>query len=138
MIVASASREEPQVDNAAKPTRIHHVALAVNDPAVATEWYRDVLGLVPVERPAGATADGSWFQLGDAQVHLFEPVEPHPGQRPVAPPHFAVEVADLAATLSELRLRGVTVYEGDHVQGFGYQAMVLDPSGNLIELNQPD
>lgn len=125
-------------DNAAKPRRIHHVALAVNDPGVATEWYRDVLGLVPVDRPEGATADGAWFQLGDAQVHLFEPVEPQPGQRPVAPPHFAVEVADLAATVSELRLRGVTVYDGDHVQGFGYQAMVLDPSGNLIELNQPD
>ena len=126
------------MDSAANPKRIHHVALAVNDPDAAAAWYRDVLGLLPVERPEGATADGSWFQLGDSQVHLFEPVVPRPGQRPVAPPHFAVEVADLAATISELRRRGVTVYEGDHVQGFGYQAMVLDPSGNLIELNQPD
>ena len=126
------------MDNAARPKRIHHIALAVNDPRAATEWYRDVLGLAPVERPEGATADGSWFQLGDAQVHLFQPVEPELGKRPVAPPHFAVEVADLEATVSELRERGVTVYEGEHVQGFGYQAMVLDPSGNLIELNQPD
>jgi catechol 2,3-dioxygenase-like lactoylglutathione lyase family enzyme len=121
--------------DAAAPRRIHHVALGVEDPDAAFAFYRDVLGLTPVDRPEGASerADGSWFELGDGQLHLFRP-----GGARVAPPHFAIEVADLAATVTAIRSHGVTVYEGEHVQGFGYQAMVLDPSGNLIELNQPD
>jgi hypothetical protein len=49
-----------------------------------------------------------------------------------------MEVGDLAATVAAIRSHGVTVFEGEHVQGFGYQAMVLDSSGNLIELDQPD
>jgi predicted enzyme related to lactoylglutathione lyase len=47
-------------------------------------------------------------------------------------------VRDLAAVVAAIRGHGVAVYEGEHMQGLGYQAMVLDPSGNLIELNQPD
>jgi catechol 2,3-dioxygenase-like lactoylglutathione lyase family enzyme len=119
----------------AEPRRIHHVALAVDDADAAFAFYRDVLGLTPVDRPQGASerADGSWFELGDGQVHLFQP-----GDAPVAPPHFAIEVRDLATTVAAIRSHGVTVYDVEHMQGFGYQALVLDPSGNLIELNQPD
>jgi catechol 2,3-dioxygenase-like lactoylglutathione lyase family enzyme len=114
---------------------IHHVALPVGDAAPPLAFYRDVLGLTPVDRPEGASerADGSWFELGDGQVHLFRP-----GDAPVAPPPFAIEVHDLAATVAAIRSHGVTVYDGEHIHGFGYQAMVLDPSGNLIELNKPD
>ena len=54
------------------------------------------------------------------------------------PPHFAIEVGDLASTVVSIRERGVTVYEIEHMAGFGYQAVVVDPSGNVIELNQPD
>jgi hypothetical protein len=32
----------------------------------------------------------------------------------------------------------VAVEEAEHIPGFGYQAFVTDPSGNVIELNQPD
>ena len=48
------------------------MGIAVGDAEAAHAFYRDVLGLVPVERPDGAVAPGSWLQLGDAQVHLLE------------------------------------------------------------------
>ena len=43
------------MDQAVEPKRIHHVALAVDDSDAAFTFYRDVLGLEPVERPEGAT-----------------------------------------------------------------------------------
>jgi lactoylglutathione lyase len=113
--------------------RFHHVALVVTDPDTAFAFSRDVPGLDPVERPDGADLPGSWFQHGDGQVHLFQPPDPL-----TRPPHFAIEVHDLAATVASIRDRGITVYDIEHRQGFGYQVLVVDPSGNLIELNQPD
>ena len=112
---------------------MHHVALVVTDSDAAFAFYRDVLGLDSVERPDGADLPGSWFQLGDARVHLFQPPDPR-----TRPAHFAIEVDDLAATVASIREHGFTVYDTEHQQGFGFQAMVVDPSGNLIELNQPD
>jgi catechol 2,3-dioxygenase-like lactoylglutathione lyase family enzyme len=114
-------------------TRLHHVALAVGDADAAFAFYRDVLGLIPVDRPDGGRDPGSWFQLGDGQVHLFQPAD-----AAMKPPHFAIEVRDLAATVASIRARGVTVYDIEHTAGFGYQASVVDPSGNVIGLNQPD
>jgi catechol 2,3-dioxygenase-like lactoylglutathione lyase family enzyme len=114
-------------------TRLHHVAIAVADADAAFAFYRDVLGLRPVDRPDGGRNPGSWFQLGDGQVHLFQPAD-----AAMNPPHFAIQVGDLAATVASIRERGVTVYDIEHTAGFGYQAVVVDPSGNVIELNQPD
>jgi catechol 2,3-dioxygenase-like lactoylglutathione lyase family enzyme len=113
--------------------RLHHVALVVKDADEALVFYRDVLGLRQIDRPDGARNPGSWLQLGDGQVHLFQPADPARN-----PPHFAIEVDDLAATTASLRRHGYTVYEQEHRQGFGYQASVIDPSGNVIELNQPE
>ena len=117
------------------PGRLHHVAVAVSDPDAAFSFYRDVLGLAPIDRPDGADAiaPGAWFQLPNAQLHLFTPPDPT-----VQPPHFAIEVEDLTASFAAIRERGIAVYDQEHSQGFGYQAFVLDPAGNLIELNQPD
>ena len=111
--------------------RIHHVGIAVGDAEAAHAFYRDVLGLVPVERPDGAVAPGSWLQLGDGQVHLLERNE-------VIPPHFAIEVEDLGKTIAAIREHGVEVHQAEHIPGFGYQAFLADPSGNVIELNQQD
>jgi catechol 2,3-dioxygenase-like lactoylglutathione lyase family enzyme len=113
--------------------RLHHVALVVKDADEALAFYRDVLGLEQVDRPDGARNPGSWLQLSDGQVHLFQPPDPSRN-----PPHFAIEVDDLPATVASIREHGYTVYEQEHRQGFGYQASVVDPSGNVIELNQRD
>ena len=112
---------------------IHHVALVVSDPEAALTFYRDVLGLPVVERPEGADSPGSWLQLDNAQIHLFQPADPA-----MNPPHFAIAVDDLASTVESIRQQGHTVYDIAHRQGFGYQAVVVDPSGNVIELNQRD
>jgi len=112
---------------------LHHVALVVDDADAALAFYRDVLGLSVIDRPDGSRHPGAWLQLGNGQIHLFQPPDPATN-----PPHFAIEVDDLASTVASVRSHGHTVYNVEHQQGFGHQAVVVDPSGNVIELNERD
>jgi catechol 2,3-dioxygenase-like lactoylglutathione lyase family enzyme len=110
---------------------VHHVALNVNDVDAAVAFYTDKLGFsVRSDRPDLGIA-GAWLDVGNQQVHLLEaPVADNRGQ------HFAILVADLDATVSELRTAGVHVSDPSPI-GTGRQAFLADPSGNGIELHQP-
>ena len=114
-----------------QPLGVHHVSINVSDAAAAIAFYTDVLGLtVRTDRPDFDFA-GAWLNLGDQQVHLLEiDVPDQKGQ------HFAVRVADIDAAVAHIRDRGVKVSEPQTV-GPGRQAFLRDPSGNLVELNQP-
>ncbi|MBI4936433.1 MAG: VOC family protein [Actinobacteria bacterium] len=110
---------------------IHHVSINVTDTAAAIDFYTTVLGLVQrTDRPDFSFA-GAWLDLGGQQVHLLEIDMPsQKGQ------HFAMWVADLDAAVSDIRACGVTVSDPKRV-GPGRQAFLHDPSGNLVELNEP-
>ena len=49
--------------------------------------------------------------------------------------HFAIQVADLDATVAELRERGIDVPDPKPVAA-NRQTFVTDPAGNLVELHQ--
>ena len=68
------------------------------------------------------------------QVHLIQ----SPKQTPGIENHFALVVDDLETCLADLAVHGVDVSNRMHVPGAGKQAFLKDPSGNVIELNQPD
>lgn len=110
---------------------VHHVSVNVDDVDAATAFYVDVLGLtVRSDRPDFGFG-GAWLDLGEQQVHLIEaPVPDDRGQ------HFAVRVADLDATVAELRSRGIEITDPSPV-GTSRQSFLHDPSGNRIELHQP-
>jgi glyoxylase I family protein len=112
---------------------VHHVSLNVADAEVAGEFYEDVLGLTRLERPDFGFP-GVWLDAGGVQVHLIE-VPEH-----VAPDgqHFAFRVDDVDAVHARLAERGVEASEPSAFPGAGRQSFFKDPSGNLIELNQPD
>jgi catechol 2,3-dioxygenase-like lactoylglutathione lyase family enzyme len=111
---------------------IQHVALRVTDATEAAAFYRDILGMMDVPRPNPAPVPGAWLDAGGQQVHLIQ------DDGPIGTPHFAITVDDLASTVAAIRERGVAVHEVDHLPGAGYQAFVQDPSGNVIELNEPE
>jgi glyoxylase I family protein len=110
---------------------VHHVSINVGDVDAAVAFYVRELGLTPrADRPDFGFG-GAWLDAGEQQVHLIE--APRPDDRGQ---HFALEVADLDATVDELRAAGLDVSEPTPV-GTGRQAFLHDPSGNLVELHQP-
>jgi glyoxylase I family protein len=116
--------------------RLHHVSVGVDDLEAARRFYTDVLGLAELDTRPDFGFPGAWLDLGVGQLHLVpsgERVGPLPGG-----PHFALQVDDLDAVVGEIEAKGVTVRRSDHRPGAGHQAFLSDPSGNLIELNQPD
>lgn len=110
---------------------VHHVSINVADVAAAAAFYVERLGLSRrTDRPDFGFG-GAWLDVGAGQVHLIE--APPPADRGQ---HFALQVADLDATIEELRAAGVDVSDASPV-GTGRQAFLHDPSDNLVELHQP-
>ena len=111
--------------------KLQHVALAVRDLDEALVFYAH-LGFTPIERPDFGFP-GAWLQAGSAQIHLT--VEA--GLAVKMANHLALEVDDVEIIASGLEKAGLRVGLLPEVAGAGRQAFVEDPTGNLIELNQP-
>ena len=109
---------------------VHHVSINVSDVGAAIDFYTSRLGLTArTDRPDFGFG-GAWLDAGAQQVHLIEGQVPSPlGQ------HLALQVADLAAAVAELRQRDVEVSDPSPV-GTSLQSFCTDPSGNLVELHQ--
>jgi len=115
-----------------KPSGIHHVAICVRDEDEALAFYRDALGLTVLPRPDFGFG-GYWLDAGGQQVHLMKSDDVPSGGH-----HFAIRVDDLDVAVADLRAQGVKVDPIPHMQGAGRQAFLHDPSGNFVELNQPE
>jgi catechol 2,3-dioxygenase-like lactoylglutathione lyase family enzyme len=121
--------------------------LPVQDIDRARAFYRDKLGLEPVEERVG----GLRYLCGPTEFHLFS----SSGAPSGASTQMAFEVEDLEATMADLRDRGVT-FERFDMPGFGASGETIaapdnypskgtsevgtffyDSEGNLIGLAQP-
>jgi catechol 2,3-dioxygenase-like lactoylglutathione lyase family enzyme len=119
------------------------VRYIVNDVDAAIGFYRDKLGFTLVMHPAPAFA---MLARDDLRLVLSAPgggagggqampdgTVPEPGGWN----RFAIEVADLAGMVDELRGQGVP-FRNEIVTGVGgRQILAEDPSGNLVELFEP-
>ena len=113
----------------------------------ARAFYRDKLGLEPVEERTG----GLRYVCGPTEFHLFSSAGAPSG----ASTQMAFEVEDLEATLADLRARGVT-FERFEMSGFDVRGETIaapdnypskgsgevgtffyDSEGNLIGIGQP-
>jgi len=114
-----------------QPLGVHHVSINVRDAAESIEFYTDVLGLAARTDRPDFPFGGAWLDIGRQQVHLIEGDVPNScGQ------HFAIQVDDLDAAVTELRDRGIDVRDPSGV-GSARQTFLFDPSGNMIELHEP-
>ena len=116
-----------------KLSGVHHVSLNVHDVEEAGRFYTDVLGLEKLPRP-DFPFPGMWLQAAGQQIHLMQ-VEDH---RAPEGQHFAFRVDDLDAVVEELTGRGIEVTKPFDLPGAGRQSFLRDPSGNIVELNQPN
>jgi catechol 2,3-dioxygenase-like lactoylglutathione lyase family enzyme len=125
-----------------KTLEMNHAAFRISDVAKCREFYENVLGLKPLERPNFGFG-GMWYGAGSCSIHLIVSKK-HDGPDPTGP-HIAIEVDDLDKTKAELKELGVPFLDGDSMRmklreedqrRLGRQIWVLDPDGNTIELRK--
>jgi catechol 2,3-dioxygenase-like lactoylglutathione lyase family enzyme len=110
---------------------LNHVMLRVSDLETSVRFYRDVLALRPLPRPA-FDFPGAWFALGRQELHLVADPKPPPGTR--GHHHFAIWVKDHATAVAEVKQRWPHV-RGPQLRPDGVQQLfVIDPDGYTIEL----
>lgn len=116
--------------------QLNHVAIHVLDLDRSVAFYRDVLKLQPLSRPA-FSFPGAWFRLGaDQELHLiadarYPRVEQHRGN------HFALLIDDVDAW--EIHLVGAALpglLRRIRPDG-AIQLFLTDPDGHSIELCTP-
>lgn len=115
---------------------LNHVALHVADVEKSSAFYRNVLQLEPMPRPA-FTFPGAWFRLGTHQeLHLIgERVEPVvSGNRGN---HFALRVEELDSWEAHLQKVRAEFRPRKQRPDGAWQVFVRDPDGHVIELFTP-
>lgn len=122
--------------------RFNHATLNCRDVGRSVAFYRDLLGLRQMKRPAFSFA-GAWLYrdgLG-MMIHLNEiqDLPSLPDDIQTRHRHLAFRAEDFDATLADLRERGIPFVERT-LPDLGYrQAFFHDPDGNIIELGEwPD
>jgi glyoxylase I family protein len=128
-------------------TTFHHIALTVTDIERSRTFYREILSLEEIPRPA-FTFPVAWFQLGDfRQVHLIVHSHATFREKPLdtRDVHFAVRVPSYRAAVEFLRAKG---YREDADPNDPYymllqlhptagypQIYICDPDRHVIEVN---
>ncbi len=112
---------------------LNHVAVHVADLKASIAFYRNILGLAQLPRPA-FDFPGAWFRIGESQeLHLIgnriEPVHSHSRGT-----HFALEVEDIKAVESELSSKNATFTGPKQRPDGSLQIFIQDPDGHYIEL----
>jgi len=113
-----------------------HVSISVSDVPRSVQFYRDVLGLSELERPAFAFP-GAWLQAETVPIHLTTGGTMRGPEAPLRPndPHFAIAMTgDLDAFLDVLRRQRIRLYELENSPAATRQVFVMDPDGNVVEL----
>ncbi len=126
---------------------VHHVSLATSDLPRALAFYRDVLGLKQIDRPALSNA-GAWLETGSSQIHLIDYPNGTFRRKSVIDNqdvHYALRVDDFEAAVQELAERGYREDAGENDPkrvlikrkspvGFP-QIYLMDPDQHVVEIN---
>jgi len=112
---------------------LNHVALHVRDVEASCEFYKNVLLLEPMPRPA-FDFPGAWFRLGKTQeLHLIgdrgEPVHSHNRGN-----HFALQADNLDEWEAHFDKLGAEHLPQRLRPDGARQLFVKDPDGHFIEL----
>ena len=92
------------------------------------EWYESCLGLEKISKPGGTNDAGTWFKIGEAEVHVSR--DEH---NPHKEAHFCLQVNDFKATVERLRDAGCHIEQAGEIPG-RHRLFTRDPAGNRVEL----
>jgi catechol 2,3-dioxygenase-like lactoylglutathione lyase family enzyme len=120
-----------------------HIHVYCSDFDATERWFREGLGAELVERTETRGLLVGQLRLGGATILIRnaregEKLAPGPADRHFGADHFGLRVADVDATVAELRRRGVTI----DVEPWDFSpkmriAFVRGPDNIRIELVQP-
>ena len=121
---------------------IDHITLVVQDLSRSEQFYRDVLGMEPIDRPAFGFP-GLWFQAGNTQIHMNVAGEEAgaaglpkcDGSSTSRGFHFAFEVDDCDEAAKVLTEHNIPIAVGPKTRPDGpRQLYIYDPDNHLVEL----
>lgn len=108
--------------------RLAHLNLSIVDLDAALRFYRDLLGLTVLPRPAGLAREGAWLSLGGGiELHLSIDADSDNAR---SKRHVAFEVKDLDHWRARLVEAGYSIDDRLAER----RLFVRDPAGNRIEL----
>lgn len=126
-----ADAQAPRVRHAAQARTLNHVSIAVSDVERSAAFYRGILGLDIVSRPANG---GINLGLGDGFLGLY--ALPNVGQVH----HFCLGVDEydpdaIAETLGEQRIDARVDRNANNRTSGGDQLYFNDPDGTIVQLS---
>lgn len=115
----------------------NHVALSVKDIESSARFYREIMGLEPIEVPESLKAIRAWFKIASGQeLHLLAGrVYPVTNNDPNGA-HFSLTIADADPVEAFLKQKGLPYLRQQRFDG-AWQIYIADPDGYFIELNEP-
>lgn len=117
----------------------NHVGLAVKDLKTSVTFYRDIIGLSPLDVPDNMLAIRRWFRVAPGQeLHLLLGRENPVANNDKNGAHFSLSIPTNSADGIEafLKEKNVPYHRQKRFDG-AYQIYVTDPDGYVIELNEP-
>ena len=116
-------------------TALHHVNVTVPPEleTAAKHFYREVLGLRQIPKPATSRQSGAWFEIGPNQIHLSVEDEPETN---LSSRHVCVTVSNLAEAEQKFRDAGVEIISDPRPNPGVDRFYVRDPGGNQLEIVQ--
>jgi catechol 2,3-dioxygenase-like lactoylglutathione lyase family enzyme len=110
------------------------IAIPVGGEESARPFYRDLLDLREVPKPAHMAArGGAWFEHGDVHVHLGVEKD----FRANTKAHVAFRVVDVDALVARAAAAGFTASNEPLIDGYDQRAFIFDPFGNRLEFLRP-
>ena len=117
----------------------NHVGLAVKDLKTSVAFYREIIGLSPLDVPDNLLAVRRWFRVAPGQeLHLLLGRENPVANNDKNGAHFSLSIPTNSADGIEafLKEKNVSYHRQKRFDG-AYQIYVTDPDGYVIELNEP-
>jgi catechol 2,3-dioxygenase-like lactoylglutathione lyase family enzyme len=117
----------------------NHVGLAVKDLKISASFYREIIGLSPLDLPDNLVSIRRWFKIAPGQeLHLLLGRENPVANNDKNAAHFSLSIAANAADGVEafLKLKNIPYVRQKRFDG-AYQIFITDPDGYVIELNEP-
>ena len=113
-------------------TALDHVNIAIPraKDAEVLRFYREVLGLLEIPKPAELRSrGGAWFEAGNAQLHISL----EDGDSPLSRRHVCLLVDELDDARQTMLRHKTAIEEGGTAEGL-MRFFVRDPAGNRLEI----